>query len=286
MPSSTPNAYVLCLQPQSATPEDIDTWIQQASAIHDEQISYLEPVYIMNIIDFSPRYRSLILDNKGRLWVTTRSSSWVMEKITHHIGYSYAIWADYLKQALPNPARSMPYVYGNTIYLRIPVNSHRHADWLNISKCRSFELHMSISRTHNDRQMCHFDFHFDHNPNEKCRITFTKNCQTLFSQIALGMHLIEAWYAHHAQLLSKHFHRLSLECRNRLRERFAILSVFLKRQVPISSDIIANFVLYHTIYSYIEQNKSREVSTLLQAHQLDSHTLQVAIAQYRHSTKK
>lgn len=239
----------LYLKPHQLDAATLQPLLQQATLLKDIHIPYLNPLYILNIIDHSPIYRTLVIDTNGHYHVSTRTTTWIANTYFHTQGFSHTSWTDYLKAQLPAQRVSYPYVNGDIIYLCLPQRRHRHADWLNLTACQSMDV---ITNT---EQHCRFYYPL---PHQHLVLSFAQKTATIFKQAEWAIRLSRAWYAYIIDDLKHRFNRLSLSCQPTICEKLAPL--FTQKEA-LPATLIEQFVLQHTLSQHNTEPPHKQPDT-------------------------
>ncbi|MCW6676975.1 hypothetical protein NHG35_05755 [Aerococcaceae bacterium NML180378] len=276
-------AQCLWLLPHDKNRETIQQLLEEAVPVQDKLVPKLDPVYIMNVVEDSPIYRSLILTHTGAVFVSTRSTSWVAESIFEQQGFRYDVWNAFWQTVLALPRKTFPYVSGRTVYLKV-VRGIKHADWLNVSQCVSMDMWTTLRNGEASAPCVTFYF-----PLRQCEqiclgVRLSEQCTSVSRQLALAILLREAWQRYYDSIIARRLPGRLVESRDEWRERFDLLVNGAKQELVIEPRWLEAFQLYNAICSYVERGHlsyQRVVSDLLAHKQLDILSLREMLARYR-----
>lgn len=202
--------------PQQSQPIQALEWLSQAKLLDPHALIGLSPLYIMNVVNLSPIYRSLILDAHGDTWVTTRSTEWVVKQWSHYWGCRYDHFVSFFHQRELFLGQSVPFVWGNLALIKVNTRGNRTSDWLNISLCQTFEWVQWKRHTH-------YDFVYDIN-GTRLTIRLDWLCESVRQQLKVAMALNRAWFVFHATGLSKQQFAFAFQPHALFERRFACLN--------------------------------------------------------------
>lgn len=276
------------LVPQDENRESIQRLLEIAVPIQDKLVPQLDPIYIMNVVEDSPVYRSLMITHTGEVCVSTRSSAWVAETIFEQQGFRYDVWNEFWQEVLDVPRKSFPYVSGRTVYVKV-TRGLKQSDWLNLSRCVSMDMWTSL-RSGEVAAPC-LSFYFQLSQCEKTclGVRLFEHCAAVSRQLALAFQLRQAWHRYYEDVAAKHLPGWVVNSRDEWRERFALLMVGTKQNVNIEPKWLEVFQLYNAICAYVERGHlgyQRAASELLAHKHLDSLSLRDMLARYRQDWEK
>ncbi|UUX32737.1 hypothetical protein [Fundicoccus culcitae] len=204
-PLSTPhpNATTFVFSPHENF--DFHTLSQYACVLNELSFTSMQVIYLKNISGQDHYYRSLILDQAGQLWVSTRSTTWLADQMFKQVGYSYKLWSQFLQKVGQQPRTIFPFVHGNLIYYRLPNKDEHQPDWINVSHC--IKLILSQASTTNPLNFYYTCYHPLY---QRIRISIIHSKPTILKQIEDSYHLSNLWFQHYNHLLSRIHHQLDL----------------------------------------------------------------------------
>lgn len=239
------------LSPQNQQDQDkMRSLIDDAIVISPERVADLKIIYLMNIQSYDPHYLSLVFDMNGMIYKFKWTSKKLSELIFIEHGFSYDAWSRFLRQTLNREKTIFPYVYGNTVYLRLPVANQKNNDWINLS------YHTDIS--FNSKELS-FNYILNNSPKGKLKITFTDKIAKVAKQLTMSSELIKIWYQYQSQHLSKSYRSLQLNFDNfndtSLFNHSSMATLISQHIQPAELEI---FEQYAHIWDYMKKPKSKK----------------------------
>lgn len=271
------------LKPLCHNRETIQRLLDLAIPIQDKDIRSLDPIYIMNVLDDSSTYRTLILTHTGNVFVSKRSSHWVAETIFEQMGFRYETWCSFWQATGIMPLQSLPYVNGHSVFLKVS-RGGKLVDWLNVSHCVSMDLWTTLRHNEVEAPALNFYFQLKQADHICLGVQLVHQGTLLSRQLALAIQLREAWQCYYMALVSKRLPRWVVNTQDEWQDRFAMLTAGTKKEQSIDPDWLESFQLYLAICRYIEYAPSERqllVSQLLAKKCLDRQTLRKLLDWYR-----
>lgn len=193
---------------------EIEPLINRGIELDEKIVTQLKPVYIMNISNIHGLYRSLVFDQSATIYLSSRSTSWIAEKIFETFGFQYKIWSQYLQEVTNQPRTIFPFVHGNIIYYRINFKECHHPDWINITYCFKLEAQEVASETNGlDASITttHITFYFPliHDKYHQLLVTLSQCNQSFIKQMEYSYQLALLWFLYYNHKLSKTYQQLS-----------------------------------------------------------------------------
>lgn len=268
--------------------EPVQKLLALAIPIQDHLVATLEPIYMMNVVDDSSSYRSLIWAHTGNVFATTRSIAWVSETIFERMGFRYETWNSFWQEVGDNSHQMFPYVNGRSVFLKI-AKGNKQTDWLNLTACVSMDFYTTLSHGSLSEPMWQFYFRLQATPSVGLGIRLPQKAAALNRQLPLAIQLREAWQCYYMRLVNQNLSKGYVESHDEWQERFAFVASCAKSRLTIDPMSLETFQLYQTICSYIERGHNelqQEVSQLLKKKSLDHSTLHFLWNQYRRRSDK